>query len=316
MFATPYAQATDLKLDQKDMVFLLVDKTHLRADLRSWPEDRRKSELLMSFKIAIGKEEGDKQSEGDNRTPEGIYFTQRVIDGTSLPAKYGPKAIPIDFPNPYDQVLGKTGYGIWLHGVEADQRVEAAKVTEGCVAFYNADIKTLTSWLEPFQAVVLIARDFKVVNQEADLDTVEAQTRSWYESWKARDLDAYVDHYHKDFVLDGRSKERYRDYKEKVFGSYKTMDVNIADLRVFTHEKYAVSIMNQDFNGDKRYVSNGRKVLYWQRDDQGSWKIIRELFDSSRLEFPSFSRAQLAQLFEQSPSFKALSKEVTQTNNL
>ena len=39
----------------------------------------------MKFKIAIGKEKGDKQFEDDNKTPEGIYFVNRIIDGKSLP---------------------------------------------------------------------------------------------------------------------------------------------------------------------------------------------------------------------------------------
>ena len=51
------------------------------------------------------------------------------------------------FPNDYDKDLGKTGYGIWLHGVEDDSRIEKANVTEGCVAFYNADIKLLKTGL-------------------------------------------------------------------------------------------------------------------------------------------------------------------------
>ena len=57
----------------------------------------------MKFKIAIGKEKGDKQFEGDNKTPEGIYFVNRIIDGKSLPEKYGPLALPINFPNAYDK---------------------------------------------------------------------------------------------------------------------------------------------------------------------------------------------------------------------
>ena len=55
-------------------------------------------EPIRSFPIAIGKESGDKFKEGDNRTPEGIYFTQPHINAsTLLKSKYGPAAVPVDF---------------------------------------------------------------------------------------------------------------------------------------------------------------------------------------------------------------------------
>ena len=77
----------------------------------------------MKFKIAIGKEKGDKQYEGDNKTPEGIYLLI-VLSTVAFPEKYGPLALPINFPNDFDKDQGKTGHGIWLHGVADDSRVK------------------------------------------------------------------------------------------------------------------------------------------------------------------------------------------------
>src|SRR5690606_37165566 len=128
-------------------------KEELRAELKTWPEQTNRAEVIEIFRIAIGKEEGDKQRRGDNRTREGIYFTQEIIDGRTLPAKYGANAIPLNYPNPIDIAAGKTGYGISLHGVEEDKRIEKANVTEGCAAFYNADTEKLTNWLLPHQGV-------------------------------------------------------------------------------------------------------------------------------------------------------------------
>src|SRR5690606_38220912 len=83
-----------------DMMVLTVDKTALKAELKTWPEEPLQASTLRSFKIAIGKVDGDKEVEGDNKTPEGIYFAQSHIDGSTLPEKYGALAIPLNFPNP------------------------------------------------------------------------------------------------------------------------------------------------------------------------------------------------------------------------
>jgi murein L,D-transpeptidase YafK len=302
--------------DQQEMVFLIVDKSNLRADLRTWPADWTKSEILMSFRIAIGKEEGDKQTEGDNRTPEGIYFTQSIIDGSTLPAKYGPKAIPINFPNPFDQMLGKTGYGIWLHGVEKDQRVEEAKVTEGCVAFYNADILSLTKWLRPQQTVVVIARNGASVNTEVDMKKITQLTNDWLDAWRNKDIERYISFYREGFSAKGYDLGGYKKYKANLFEHYDKMELTIDSLRVFVHEKYAMAIMNQDFNGDDRFISKGRKVLYWRKSPDGEWKISNEIFESKKLEFTSYSHEDFAQIFKNSPSYRAFNKESSAASNL
>ena len=152
-------------VDDSQMILLTVDKTKLTASLKTWPTDASAARQLRNFRIAIGKASGDKQVEGDNKTPEGVYFAQGHIDGRGLPERYGAMAIPLDFPNPVDRLQGKTGHGIWLHGVDDDKRIEEAMVTEGCVAFYNPDIARLRNWLKGHQGVVVIAEDATKINE-------------------------------------------------------------------------------------------------------------------------------------------------------
>ncbi len=303
------AKAGDLDIRDKnnELVFLLVDKTRLKADLLTWPEDRKDSEKLVSFRIAIGKETGDKQKKGDNKTPEGIYFAKSILNGRNLPAKYGPVAIPIDFPNPLDRFLGKTGYGIWLHGVEQDSRIEAANVTEGCVAFYNADIRSLSQWLMPAESIIVIAKDATQVNRPEDVDEVVKLVGGWAAAWNDRNVDRYINYFIPNFrSVDKMNLRAYKAYKKRVFASYLNMSVKMQDVRVFTHDRYAVAIMNQDFSGDDRFHVFGRKVLYWQRLDQGGWKLFHEEFDERPMRFTNLSREKIANIIRTSPSTKFL----------
>ena len=287
----------------KSMVYMAVDKQRLIAELRTWTLGQEKSEVLSQFPIAIGKERGDKEKAGDNRTPEGIYFTQSHIDATQLPPeKYGPKAVPLDFPNPVDLFQKKTGYGIWLHGAGNDDRMASATVTEGCVAFFNKDIKKLSSWLTPYQAAVVISKDIQSLNRPDDIGSVALRTQEWLNAWSRKNISAYIELYHPNFNLDGRSREEYQIYKERLFEKYTTMSVQGQDIRVLTHEKYAVSAMNQNFSGNNTYVSNGRKVLYWIRDTDRKWRIIRESFGEHKFEPLAWSQKDLKLLLSANPS--------------
>ena len=314
MASTPPARAEELPLpsasalpgpslkavNHTDMIILTVDKTSLQAELKTWPESEAQSALLKRFRIGIGKMKGDKEHEGDNKTPEGVYFAQSHIDGNRLPIKYGKRAIPLDFPNPIDRSEGKTGHGIWLHGVEYDKRVEEANVTEGCVVFYNADISSLSNWLKSYQGVVVIASDINQVNRAADLAAVKKRTQDWMHSWAERRPKDYLGFYRADFSFGRQTFRAYAKYKERVFKSYKDMAVTFDNLRVVTHPKYAVAFFNQDFHGDKRYTSIGRKALYWEKDGAGDWSIKREVFENRRFEFMTFTDAELSLLSDAS----------------
>lgn len=287
-----------------DMVILLVDKKNLRADLMTWPKNQSKSALLMSFRIAIGKGEGDKQYEGDNKTPEGIYLAQNFINTSRLPKKYGSLAIPINFPNPIDEHLGKTGYGIWLHGVDNSGRINEEKVTEGCVAFYNKDIKNLSRWIKPYQSVVLIVNKKEDANLNSDLAAVREVTSNWLGAWSNKDLAGYLGYYDSGFRHKGMNLEQYKIYKRKIFSNYTNIQVSAFDQRFFSNGKFAMAIMNQNFNGDNRYIAKGRKILYLEKKKDGGWLIIREVYENRRLSFLTFKESEIQSHFKDSPSAK------------
>lgn len=280
----------------KEMIVLSVGKSQLRAELKTLPENGAEPKPLRSFKIAIGKVDGDKEREGDNKTPEGIYFTVGKIEGKQLaPEKYGPLALPLNFPNPMDQIGGKTGYGIWLHGV-GQRKIEDANVTQGCVAFPNDEITSLVSWLKPSHGVVVIAKDLSDVNRPTDTADLYKTALDWVSAWSARDLDKYISYYAQDFQNNGKNVKAYRSYKQSVFKSYKEMMVKMSNVRIVTHPKYGLVMMNQDFRGDGRFTSDGRKMLYWRRDEGGQWKIVREMFDNFLMNPVQFSNDDVAGL--------------------
>jgi murein L,D-transpeptidase YafK len=70
--------------------------------------------------MSIGKGGTGKKRAGDQRTPLGIYFVTEQLDTSRLHDKYGVTAFPLDYPNAWDRRLGRTGDGIWVHGVDPE----------------------------------------------------------------------------------------------------------------------------------------------------------------------------------------------------
>ncbi len=49
----------------------------------------------------------------------------------------------MNYPNPIDQRLKKTGGGIWLHSTNDETRIEKGLDSRGCVVAANNDLKEI-----------------------------------------------------------------------------------------------------------------------------------------------------------------------------
>ena len=189
-------------------------------------------------------------------------------------------------------------------------RIAEAKVTEGCVAFYNAEILKLKDWLMPNRSLVVIAKNLNEVNRESDVREVANRTLQWLKAWKNRNVEWYIDFYDKDFAYGRKNRSGYRRYKNRVFKSYKKMVINTNLIRVVTHPKYAITFMNQDFYGDARYQSLGRKILYWKKNN-GDWAIIKETFEKKRFKKLKYSSLDILKL-----TGKPVLEEISRQDNI
>ncbi|MCW9026916.1 MAG: L,D-transpeptidase family protein, partial [Thiovulaceae bacterium] len=121
--------------------FLICDKNSSTLTIYKLDENNTfvKKKKYDAF---TGKINGDKQKEGDLKTPVGIYrIKDRLSKDTKLDPFYGPLAFVTNYPNLYDKIRGKNGSGIWLHGLPINQ--ERDDFTKGCIAIDNQSIECL-----------------------------------------------------------------------------------------------------------------------------------------------------------------------------
>jgi L,D-peptidoglycan transpeptidase YkuD (ErfK/YbiS/YcfS/YnhG family) len=149
--------------------------------------------IRADYYVSVGKLGSSKRLEGDMRTPLGIYHVTSRLPGHKLPDKYGAQALVLNYPNSYDQSLGRNGSGIWLHGVEASFYARAPLATDGCVALSNTDLNALAPYIERQLTPVLIAPSLTWVApaQAAELEQdFKARFEAWSKARLARDVDA------------------------------------------------------------------------------------------------------------------------------
>ncbi|OGF97885.1 MAG: hypothetical protein A3F83_11335 [Candidatus Glassbacteria bacterium RIFCSPLOWO2_12_FULL_58_11] len=255
---------------------LLVDKQSQMLYLYSSTPDG--PHLDKQFRCTTGKNNnGAKVREGDKKTPNGVYFFRSILEDGQLPSKYGVRAFPMDYPNDYDRLDRKTGYGIWLHAVDEDQRVSNSFDTEGCVVVTNKDIMEISSYIR-LNSTPIIVDDSIIRAPAASLEEgkkeVLAFIDTWVKSWAGKDLDRYMDCYDERFYGYGRSKEEQRRYKENLNRAYKKIRIKLSDYQIFGYHDYIVASFVQDYRSD-RFHSTGRKKLYLTRTENGP-KILSE----------------------------------------
>lgn len=144
-----YAWEASLPDTALDNSLILVDKGKKEF---FYLEKKGEKIIRLHYPSIHGEIEGDKQIEGDLKTPEGVYFVRGKIQVPLDFAMYGNHAYALNYPNPIDRLRGKTGSGIWIHSKGDPIK---GQFTQGCVAIDLANIKALDEYLKPGTPVII-----------------------------------------------------------------------------------------------------------------------------------------------------------------
>jgi len=109
----------------------------------------RNGRLLKSYKVALGRNPvGQKERQGDGKTPEGAY----IISGRNAGSAYH-KSLRISYPNAADRTRAKRmgvnpGGDIMIHGLPNGQGYVGAAHrlidwTDGCIAVTDREIEEI-----------------------------------------------------------------------------------------------------------------------------------------------------------------------------
>ena len=256
-------------------VALVAEKSTQRLHLYEWRDGHAR--FVETLPCTTGKVRGDKQSEGDLRTPEGAYRFLRAIPGRQLPPLYGAGALTMDYPNPFDQLDGKTGSGIWMHGVEHDDRVTVACDTRGCVALRNGDFERVRRLVRLQDTPIVVVERLATVpleSLEREAEAVQGFVESWRRDWEAGALDAYLARYDSRFLADGRGKEAWARQKREIARDEPERRIAVSTLTILREKDRWWVSFTQEYAASGHH-DIGRKTLYL-RGTPPSLRIVSE----------------------------------------
>lgn len=232
--------------------------------------------------MSIGQAGVGKEKAWDRKTPLGVYFITESLDTSKLPDKYGVAAFPLDYPNAWDRFNKRTGYGIWLHGVDHNNPERPPLDTDGCLSLPNDELLQLVGRLQPLVTPVIVARELDWVSP-AKIGALRREFRvaldKWRESLEQGDLITHLSLYADDFVYRDMSRDEWSSFRLGVFETRSLDSVALDDVMLIAdpeEEDLYLSRFTQILRTDSGPVTTTKR-LYWRRSsDAGQWRIVAE----------------------------------------
>jgi murein L,D-transpeptidase YafK len=210
----------------------------------------------------------------------GVYHITGWMSDASLPELYGTGALPLDYPNLWDRLKSKTGYGIWLHGVPRQTYVRGPRSSEGCVTLANDDLLWLKQFVLRSRAPVVLADELQWVPQhelQQARETILRRIEDWRRTWASRDTDALLGFYSQDLGDGGLSRAQFVPARTRPAAKVESAGVTLSDLSLFQYpgEPMLLAEFKVEYRDEDRHYTS-RKEQYWRRDAGGQWRIFRE----------------------------------------
>ena len=267
-----------LQMQPEQKYAIVVDTT--KSTLYVFENDRGHPRYAADYYITVGKNGFDKAREGDKKTPLGVYHVVTQLPRNKLAEFYGNAAWPINYPNEWDERLGRKGHGIWLHGTPRDTYSRPPRASDGCVVLNNQDLDQLGVRLQVGLTPVVITDNLEWVETKR-VDALRAplmqELERWRNDWESRDTEAYLTHYAREFSSADMSLTEWAAQKRRVNAGKEWIKLQVSDVSIFLYpgrEELAVVTFLQDYSSNN-LANRMRKRQYWLREGS-TWKIAYE----------------------------------------
>jgi murein L,D-transpeptidase YafK len=233
--------------------------------------------LKHTFFCSTGEVPGSKQTSGDRKTPEGIYFITKAFTKRDLSATYGSRAFVMDYPNFLDRKLNRDGNSIWLHGTNKPLK---PRDSNGCVALQNEHIDILARYIQLNRTAVVVRKKLHLVSPES-LATEQKGLTKFLDDWK------------KAFVAGDKARyiACYEEPPSGLHGSWETWDpirtawenarvpfgMSLENITLARGNPCVVALFDHFIHLDSHVAKVGTKKLFLEPTGN-KWKIVGEVY--------------------------------------
>jgi murein L,D-transpeptidase YafK len=234
---------------------------------------------ILDMYTTIGKAGGFKVKEGDVKTPVGYYTLLGSVAKEKLTDFYGLGAYPIDYPNEWDKLNGRSGHGIWIHGVPSTTFARSPRASDGCIVVSNSDLTILQRYITPGQTPMLIAANLQWQKEAVNSDHFDKQLEQWRTAWAAPNADKLLAFYSPELVVDSGDATAWREKKRQLIEQKASIKLSLSDVAIARYpgaDNIMVVSFTQAAPGGPAALT-GRKKQYWQQASKTQqWTIIYE----------------------------------------
>lgn len=237
--------------------------------------------LRKRIPMSIGKRGIGKLQEGDKKTPVGVYRLTSHLSDAQLDDFYGLGAYPLNYPNPRDQQLGRTGHGIWLHGLPKHIGERPLLDSDGCIVVDNVSLLDLAENIVTGETWIVMSQDdirwVAAASQSELRSSLDTALQSWKSAWEARDNARYLDFYAPDFSDLKRDRRAWAEYKTRVNDSKRHIRVDFSDMSMMLdpQQQDLVTVRYYQRYRSDNYNWAGWKEQVWRLAGE-NWQIIYE----------------------------------------
>lgn len=235
-----------------------------------------KLRLTGDYYVSVGKLGMGKLEEGDQRTPEGVYFIGRQIPGPKLPEFYGKGALTVNYPNDWDKAVGRSGSGIWLHGTPPDQFARLPLASDGCMVLSNTDLTHLMRTVGRLSPVLVRERLHWVAAADTGMgrerDAFFSVLHRWQQGWSQVDAQAALSPL---YQAEWRSSVAGQAMQERMANAFKGGAV-LQDISAFAWKDSQGEIRIANFRLKAKNQAEPLSLRQYWRKVGSEWKLFSE----------------------------------------
>jgi hypothetical protein len=176
---------------------------------------------------------------------------------------------------------GKTGSGIWLHGVPQAQFARSPKATDGCVAVSNPDLQDILKRVEIRTTPVVILPKLEWINpaqSNTDVAAFDRAFASWRSAKTSGDLERTMGHYTPDFDSYGKKLADWRGILQADIAKQRGSELKDMAVLHWVENAQSATMVVTFSEVPTGAISGPTKRQYWLRSaaTQHQWKIFFE----------------------------------------
>ena len=272
-----YIKNIDVSLGYYEDLDSLLIANKEKKELSVFEEENNSIELVATYKNVIVGANGDKQKEGDLKTPLGIYSITKKF--TPKDQFYGPLAFVLSYPNIFDRVRGKDGHGIWIHGSPLDGSPRDS-MSKGCIVLDNDTIELLDKVINPKKSLVIVSEAKTPKVNKDEISLILAELFRWKNAWKRSDLKEYLNFYASELKrIDKKDKKRFAKMKKTIFSRKQSKSIEFKNINISPYPnesgKKLFKIGFYEIYKSKSYKFRGDKELFIELKDN-TFSILSE----------------------------------------